>query len=87
MGLGTAVHHTQALELIVTLADHPGMRSSGLQKALGVSRATLMRVMAEARHLGVVIGYSHESGYRIESGDVQLARKWLKLHQREAPLA
>jgi predicted DNA-binding transcriptional regulator YafY len=87
MSISNAVHTTQALELIVTLSDHPGMRASGLQEALDVSRATLMRILAEARHMGVVIGYSHESGYRVESGDVKLARKWLKLNQREAPLA
>jgi predicted DNA-binding transcriptional regulator YafY len=86
MGLRTANYHTQALQLIVTLADKPGMRSTGLQETLNVSRATLMRVMTEARHLGVAIGYSHESGYRIESGDVKLARQWLKLNQRETPL-
>jgi len=87
VGLATANYHTQALGLIVTLADNPGMRCTGLQRVLGVSRATLMRAMAEARHLGIVISYSHEEGYQIESGNVSLARKWLDLAQRDYPLA
>jgi len=86
MATGSPLHTQQAIELVVTLADHPGIRASALQELFGVSRATLMRVIAEARHLGVVINYGIETGYRIESGDVKLARKWLALNQREAPL-
>ena len=87
MSFSNAVHTTHALELIVTLADQPGLRASQLQNALGVSRATLMRILSEARHLGVVIDYSHENGYQIESGNVRLARKWLEVASQEQPFA
>jgi len=76
-----------ALQVIIAIADNPGTRSSWIQEELGISRPSFTRALAEARRLGVVISYSHENGYQIESGNVKLTRKWLELNEQEEPLA
>lgn len=80
-------NNNNALQVIIAISDYPGIRSTALREYLDISQATLTRALAQARHLGTVITYSHEDGYLLESGNVRLARKWLELNEETEPLA
>ena len=76
-----------SLELLDFLAQHPGCRSEDMQAQLGVSRATLHRLLAQLRALGLEIWYTVPDGYQVASGEVCQARRLLRLLSQPAPFA